>query len=153
MSEPIPDRIEVTFDMTADDYARYFAMRGRNESGWTNFLAYAAGLFGAIPVALMFRSIGAHLSGDPAAGDLIGQFSLASFLLGTAAMVIVASFARRMAIRKYLAGTPNAFESKTVVLDSTGVTLTGQISQTMWRWAAVSQFTTSQKQLLLIWIG
>jgi hypothetical protein len=30
---------------------------------------------------------------------------------------------------------------------ATGVTLTGQISQTMWQWAAVSRFT-SEKQLL-----
>ena len=74
--------------MTADDYARYFAIRGQHESRWTNFLAYAAGLFSAIPVALMLRSIGGRLSGDPAAGDLIGQFSLAAVLLGTVAMVI-----------------------------------------------------------------
>lgn len=152
MSEPIPDRIEVTFAMTADDYARYFAVRGGRQSEWTNFIAYVAGLFCAIPVALLFRSIGARLSGDPAAGDLIGQFSLAAFLLGTVAMNIAGSFARRMAVRKYLTGTPNAFESKTAVLDATGVTLTGQISQAMWRWAAVSRFT-NEKQFLLIWIG
>jgi hypothetical protein len=36
----------------------------------------------------MLRSIGGRLSGDPAAGDLIGQFSLAAVLLGTVAMVI-----------------------------------------------------------------
>jgi hypothetical protein len=120
MSELIPDRIEVTFDMTADDYARYFAIRGQHESRWTNFLAYAAGLFSAIPVALMLRSIGGRLSGDPAAGDLIGQFSLAAVLLGTVAMVIAGSFVRRIAVRRYLAGTPNAFESKTAVFDAPG---------------------------------
>ncbi|MGB6395991.1 MAG: hypothetical protein WBF73_09920 [Bradyrhizobium sp.] len=65
MSELIPDRIEVTFDMTADDYARYFAIRGQHESRWTNFLAYAAGLFSAIPVALMFRSIGGVCPATP----------------------------------------------------------------------------------------
>jgi hypothetical protein len=83
---------------------------------------------------------------------LIGQFSLASFLLGTLAMVIAGYFLRRVAIKKYLAGTPNAFGSKTIVLDASGVTLTGQISQAMWRWAAVSRFS-SNKELLLIWIG
>jgi hypothetical protein len=152
MSDPIPDRIEVTFDMTAHDYARYFAIRRRREQGWTNWVVYVAGLFSAIPVALLFRSIGAHLSGGLAAGELIGQFSLASFLLGTVAMVVAGSFARRVAIRKYLAGTLNAFESKTAVFDATGVTLTGQISQTTLRWAAVSRLT-SEKELLLIWIG
>jgi len=121
MSEPIRDRIEVTFAMTADDYARYFAARGRQESGWTNVLTYALGLFSAIPVALMFRSVGARPSGGPAAGDLIGQFSLASFLLGTVAMVVAGYFVCHVAIKKYLAGTPNAFESKTAVLDRTGV--------------------------------
>jgi len=54
--------------------------------------------------------------------------------------------------KKYPAGTPNAFESKTAVLDRTGVTLTGQMAQAMWRWAAMSRFT-SEKELLLIWIG
>ena len=36
MSDPIPDRIEVTFEMTADDDARYFAIRGKRESAWAN---------------------------------------------------------------------------------------------------------------------
>jgi hypothetical protein len=46
----------------------------------------------------------------------------------------------------------NFLESKTAVFDATGITLTGQISQAMWRWAAVSRFT-SESDLLLIWIG
>jgi hypothetical protein len=150
MSDPIPDRIEVTFEMTAHDYARYFTIRG-HESGWTNRLAYAGAFFSAIPVALIFRSIGVRLS-SPAAADLIGQFSLWSFLLGAFAIIIAGSLMCRIAIRKYLAGTPNAFESKTAVLDATGVTLTGQISQAMWQWAAISRLS-SEKQLLLIWIG
>ncbi len=152
MGDPIPTRIEVTFDMTADDYGRYFAVRGRLEPRWTNLLAYAAGLFSAIPVALLFRSVGARLSGGLAAADLIGQFSLVSFLLGTVAMVIAGSFARRVAMTRHLAGTLNAFESKTAVFDAAGVTLTGHLSQTMWQWAAVNRLT-SEKELLLIWIG
>jgi hypothetical protein len=129
MSDPAPDQISVTFNMTADDYARYFAVMNRRESSWANLIAYAAALFTAIPVALVFRSIGARLSGEAAAGDLIGKFSLAAFLLGTVAIVVAGSVARRMAVGKYLAGTLNAFESKTAVLDATGITLTGQISQ------------------------
>jgi hypothetical protein len=62
MSNSMPDQMTVTFAMTADDYARYFAVRSRHASRWANFLAYAAALFAAIPVALMFRSIGARLS-------------------------------------------------------------------------------------------
>ena len=152
MSDFPPDRMTVTFAMTAEDYARYFAVRGRQESRWTNLLAYAAALFAAIPVALIFRSIGAHLSRDSAAIDLIGKFSPAAFLLGTVAMVAAGVFLRRKSISNYLAGTLNAFESKTAVFDATGITLTGQLSQAMWRWAAISGLT-SEKGLLLIWIG
>jgi hypothetical protein len=151
MSDPVPDRIAVTFAMTADDYARYFAVRNRHEAGAANFFAYAAALFSAIPVALAFRFIGRRLSGD-AAADLIGQFSLAAFLLGTIAIVVAGLFARRIATRRYLAGTLNAFESKTVVFDATGITVTGKLSQTMWQWAAISR-SQSGKDLLLVWIG
>ncbi|WP_079538155.1 YcxB family protein [Bradyrhizobium lablabi] len=138
--------------MTADDYARYFAVRSRRASRWANFLAYAAALFAAIPVALMFRLIGARQSASAATIDLIGQFSLASFLLGTVAIVAAGIFLRRKSINTLVAGTLNAFEPKTAVFDATGITLTGQLSQAMWRWAAISGFT-SEKGLLLIWIG
>lgn len=152
MSDLPPDRMTVTFAMTAEDYARYFAVRSRQESRWTNLLAYATALFAAIPVALIFRSIGAHLSRDSAAIDLIGKFSLAAFLLGTVAMVAAGAFLRRRSISNYLAGTLNAFESKTAVFDATGIAVSGQLSQAMWRWTAISGFTT-EKGLLLIWIG
>ena len=152
MSAPTPDRIAVTFAMTADDYARYFAVRSRSEGGSANLFAYIAALFSAIPVALAFRSIGWRLSGGSAAADLIGQFSLAAFLLGAIAIVVAGLFARRIATRRYLAGTLNAFEPKTVVFDATGITVTGQLSQTMWQWAAISR-SQSAKDLLLIWIG
>ena len=154
MSDSTPDRMAVTFEMTADDYARYFAVRGRREPRWTNLVAYIVALFAAIPVALIFRWIGAHLTRDSAAIALIGKFSLAAFLLGTIAMIAVGVFLRRTSISNYLAGTLNAFEPKTAVFDATGITITvsGQLSQAMWRWAAISGFT-SEKGLLLIWIG
>src|SRR5277367_4602285 len=149
MSDPIRDRIEVTFDTTADEYARCFAVRAKHESAWANFGVFVALLFTAIPVALLFRFFGTHLSASSTGADLIGQFSLASFLLGTIATVIAGSCGRRTAINRYLAGTPNAFGSKTAVFDATGVALIGQISQTMWQWAAVSRLSC-EKQLLLI---
>jgi hypothetical protein len=152
MNDSIPERIAVTFSLTADDYARYFAVLNRRGSGWANVSAYAAALFGAIPVALLFRSIGARVSGNAAAADLIGKFSLAAFLLGTVAIVVAGHFLRRRAIRRHLTGALNALESKTAVIDSTGITVSGQLSQAMWRWAAVSRFT-SERELLLIWIG
>ena len=152
MSDFIPDRIAVTFKMTADDYARYFTVLSRHQSGRADLYAYIAALLGAIPVALLFRSIGARRLADSAAVELIGQFSLAAFLLGTVAIVVAALVARRIAVRRHIAGTLNAFESKTAVFDASGVTLTGQISQASWRWVAVSRFT-SGSGLLLIWIG
>jgi hypothetical protein len=152
MSDPIPDRIAVTFSLTADDYARFAAVVSRHQSGQANLYAYVAVFFGAIPVALLFRSLGAHGPDDPAAVDSIGQLSLAAYLLGTLATVVAGLLVRRIAIRKHLAGTLNAFESKTAVFDVTGITLTGQVSQVVWRWPAISR-CTGEKDLLLIWIG
>jgi hypothetical protein len=119
--------------------------------GRTSTLAVA---FSAIPAALMFRSIGAHRLDDPEAVNLIGQFSLAAYLLGTLAIVAAAAglLMRRIALRKHIAGTLNAFESKTAVFDATGMTQTGQLSQATWQWAGISR-CTSEKDLLLIWIG
>ena len=99
MSDFIPDRIAVTFKMTADDYARYFTVLSRHQSGRADLYAYIAALLGAIPVALLFRSIGARRLADSAAVELIGQFSLAAFLLGTVAIVVAALVARRIAVR------------------------------------------------------
>jgi hypothetical protein len=59
---------------------------------------------------------------------------------------------RKIAIRRNLAGTPNAFESKTAVIDAAGITLIGQISQATWRWAAITRLT-GDRDLLLLWIG
>jgi hypothetical protein len=152
MTDPIPDRIAVTFSLIADDYARYYAILSRRQSNWTNIFACVAALFSAIPVALTFRALGTRLSDYPEAADLIGEFSLAAFLLGTIAIVVAGFFPRKIAIRKHLTGTPNAFESKTAVIDAAGISLIGQISQATWRWAAISSFT-SDRGLLLIWIG
>jgi hypothetical protein len=152
MSEAAADRIAVTFSMTADDYARYFAIIGRQESRRTSLIAYVVALFAAIPVALALRSIAAHLSREPAAADLVGQLSLAAFLIGAFTMLAAGLCVRRIAVRQHIAGTLNAFSSKTAVFDTSGITLTGQISQAMWQWAAITRFT-SHGGLFLIWVG
>jgi hypothetical protein len=152
MSDSIPDRIAVTFNITADDYARCFAVQNGQKSGWIMTLIFHAAWFSAIPVALLFRSIGARLSRNSAAADLIGWFSLAAFLLGLIAVFVAGFSAREIAMREFVVGTPNAFGSKTAVLDSTGITVTGQKSQGTWQWAAVTRFT-SERGLLLLWIG
>ena len=150
MSDAAAEMIAVTFSMTADDYKRYFAVMGRQ--GRPAFIAYVIVLFAAIPVALALRSFAAHLSRAPAAADLVGQSSLAAFLVGAFTMLVAGLCVRRIAIRKHLAGTLNAFNFKTAVFDATGITVTGQISQATWRWAAATQFT-SQSGLFLIWVG
>ncbi|HLX16235.1 MAG TPA: YcxB family protein [Bradyrhizobium sp.] len=152
MSDAIVDRIAVTFSMTADDYARYFAVVNRHQPRRGNFIAFLAVFVGAIPVALAFRAIGTSLSGSTATGDLIGRASLFAFLLGGCAMLVAGYVIRRIASNRYLAGTPNAFEAKTVAFDATGVTLTGKISEARWRWAAFSRFTY-ENDLLLLWTG
>jgi hypothetical protein len=144
------EMIAVTFSMTADDYARYFAVMGRQ--GRPALIAYVVALFAGIPVALALRALAAHLTLEPAAADLVGQLSLAAFLIGAFTMLAAGLCVRRIAVRKYLAGTLNAFNFKTAVFDATGITLTGQISQATWRWAAATRFT-SQSGLFLIWVG
>ncbi|MGB9115042.1 YcxB family protein [Bradyrhizobium sp.] len=56
------------------------------------------------------------------------------------------------AVKKHLAGMLNAFEAKTAIFDATGVTVTGQISETKWRWAAISR-VTCEREFFLVWIG
>jgi hypothetical protein len=152
MSNSAPGRIAVTFNMTADDYAKYFAVLSRRESSWTHLFGYLTVFFAAIPVALAFRSIGQHLSVDSAAVELIGYLSLTAFLLGIFATIAAGVVVRRIAVKRHLTGTLNAFESKTAVFDATGLTLTGQISQANWQWAAVSSFS-NENDLFLIWIA
>jgi hypothetical protein len=106
MSDAAADRIAVTFSMTADDYARYFAIIGRQESRRASLIAYVVTLFAAIPVALALRSIAAHLSREPAAADLVGQLSLAAFLIGAFTMLAAGLSVRRIAVRQHIAGTP-----------------------------------------------
>ena len=152
MGSPVSDRIEVTFSMTADDYARYFAITQREESGRANFIPFAIALSCAVAVALAFRAIAAYLALNPDAVDMVGYFSLVAFLLGIVFTVAALFVGRRIALRNYVNTTLNAFESKTAVFDATGVALNGQLSQARWRWAAVGRFT-NEDGLFLIWIG
>jgi hypothetical protein len=101
---------------------------------------------------LVFRSIGQHLSIAPADAELIGMCSLLAFLSGLITIGLALVIARRFAIRNHVGGTLNAYEPKTVVLDATGVTMIGQLSQANWHWAAISQLTI-ESGLMLLWIA
>jgi hypothetical protein len=152
MSEAVPNRLTVAFEMTADDYRRAFAVANRHQSVPYGYLAYLAALFAAIPVALAFRFVGKGLSGDAAAADLIGRYSLFAYMLGAIAMVVAGLLLNRRAVARHLDKMLNAYAPKTVIFDAAGVTLTGQLSQASWLWAAISG-VSDERGLLLIWIG
>jgi hypothetical protein len=152
MDSSVSEQIAVTFSMTADDYARYLALARRLDSGWTAFVAYFATLFGAVPVALAFRSFGAQAFDDPAVLKSIGYSSLFAFMLGVFAAIAAMLFLRRIATSKALGATINAFAPKTAIFDASAITLKGQLSEASWRWAAVGRFMNANG-LLLIWVG
>jgi hypothetical protein len=152
MVDSSADRITLQFAMTMDDYARYVAVVERRQSDWTAYVVFVGTFFAAIPVALVSRSIGQHLSIAAADAELIGKSSLIAFLLGVMFMFLAGLIRSRLALRRHVEEIPNAFGPKTVVFDAMGVTATGQISEANWRWAAVKQLTT-EKGLLLVWIG
>jgi len=151
MSEPAPERIAVTFSMTADDYARYFEVMNRKYSrGFVLLCCLTA--FGAIPLALSFRWLELRLSGHAPVAEIVGLFSLVAFLLGIVTMIGTNLVAQKDATKRSLAMTLNAFEFKTATFNTSEIVVTGQISQSMWRWAAVSRFTI-ERGLFMIWIG
>jgi len=152
MSESGRDQIAVTFNMTADDYARYFAIVRRRDGRRANFTAYILALFGAIPVALAFRYLALHWSYDSVAVDLAGRCSVFAFLFGAFTMVAAGSILSRMSVSRYLSGAQRAFESRKAVFDAKGLAVTGRISEASWQWAAVARVTV-ERGLLLIWVG
>ncbi len=146
------DTIVVQATLTRADYARYFDIVGRRQSDWTSTAICAGAFFAAVPCALIFRRLSQAWTEDPADADLIGKLTLLAFLLGAAATVIALVVIRRRFIVQSIDGTLNAFGPKTATFDTEGVTLTGQIAESMWRWPAVSELTIAQ-DLLLIWVG
>jgi hypothetical protein len=152
MNDAIADQIAVTFNLTAADYAWYYTVLNRYQSGGANTIAFISAIFGAIPVGLAFRFIALQLPEGRDAAEIIGRSSLLAFLLGASAMIVAGVFLRRAAVKRHLAGMLNAFETKTAVFDATGVTMTGRISEAGWRWTAISRLTR-ERDLLLVWIG
>jgi hypothetical protein len=151
MADPTPDSMTLQTAMTQDDYARY-SVAMRRATGWMPTLIYVGAFFAAIPVALVFRLLGQHLALVPQDVDLIGKFSLFAFMLGAMAIILAGAIAGRLAFRRQVQGTLNAFEPKTVVLDLEGVTVTGQLSHTHWRWPAISKLAL-ESGFILMWVG
>jgi len=152
MSEPSPTRISVTFNVTADDYARYAACIDRRSRGWTSFNSSVVVIFCAIPVALLFRALAAQQLHDPAASELAGHFSLFSFVLGVIASWIGSIVLTRVARKRYFEATVDSREPRTAELDHSGITVTGKATQSRWQWTAINRCTL-ERRLLLLWIA
>src|SRR5215831_3486099 len=122
-----PFSLEV--QLNADDYRRYFAIAGKRESGFSNAMIFVVALFLAIAVAFLFRALASLETQSPAAIELVGRYSLFAYLVGVLVYLMVGSIMRRRSIGRILAGTPHAFDSKTIVLDTDAVSITGKLSE------------------------
>jgi hypothetical protein len=144
--------IQLQVQLGPEDYARYFAIVGKQQSTWTNLAIYAGAFFMAIPAALAGKALAALETNSPVAIDLVGRFSLFAFFGGIVTLTLAMWLVRRRAIAGALSAVPNAFDAKTVVLDENGVSITGKLSQARWTWPAISSVTAEQG-LVLLWIG
>jgi hypothetical protein len=147
---PSPERIAVTFTLTVDDYASYAAAvdrRSRGRSGLASLVLF----FGAVPAALLFRSLASHWLGDADAIELAGQFSLFAYTIGVVAAMIAGAWMTRHARRRY-AERVESGKTRTIEFDRSGVTGTSRAAQFKWQWTAFSQ-CTFQRGLVLIWDG
>src|SRR5258708_5777521 len=105
MSEPVPERIAVTFDMTVDHYERYALAVDRRSRSWLTFNISIAPLFAAIPVALLFRWLASQHLDDRDAIDIVGEYSLFSYGLAIIAAWIGLSLNRRIMRNRYFKAT------------------------------------------------
>jgi|SRR5215471_5030464 len=144
--------IQLQVQLSAEDYARYFAVMGKRRSTWVDFTIYAGTFFMALPVSLAVEALASRESGSPFVVQLAGRYSLFAFFAGLITFGVALWITRRRAIGVALSTTPNAFDPKTVVLDEHGVTITGKLSQARWTWPAITRVTADQG-LALFWIG
>jgi hypothetical protein len=153
MNDPSPERIAVTFNPSADDYARYVAAVDRRTRSWPAFSVWVAVFFCAIPVALLFRVLASerHIA-DPGAIEMAGKFGLFAFVFGVFAAWIGFFAIRRMAQKRYFETTVAWPGPRTIELDHIGITQTTKATQSKWQWSAVNRCTL-ERGLLLMWIA
>ena len=152
MSDRVPDRIAVTYALTARDYVTYAAAIDRRTRSWTGFTTSVLVLFCAVPAALLFRTLAGQRSHDIEMIEMVGRSSLFAFALGVFASWIGAAIGTRLARRKYYEGLARPEDSRTVVLETSGITLTSRTSQSNLQWSAVTG-VSGMRDLLLIWIS
>ena len=138
--------------LNADDYRRYFAIIVKRQSTRFNTVMFAGAFFAAIAVAFAFRSLAALESADRAVIEIVGRYSLFAYGIGVIAVLLVESIIRRRSIGGMLAGTPHAFDPKTVVLDAHAVSIKGKLSDVRWTWPAFTELVVTNRMLCL-WIG
>ena len=149
MSDAAPERFVITYDVTADDYARYAASVERRRSSWTNVNIFVATFFCAIPVALWFHALAAQSLDDSEAIEIAGRFSLYAFALGVIATIIAGYIIRHIERKKYYK-TAVAGGRRTAVIDRSGIAVSADGSQWKAPWAAF-QRCTRERGLLLVW--
>jgi|SRR5215475_9695517 len=151
MSDRVPDRIAVTYTLTARDYVTYAAAIDRRTRSWAGFTISVLVLFCAVPVALLFRTLAEQHTHDIEMVEMVGRSSLFAFALGVFVTWIGAAIGTRLARRKYYTGLARPGDSRTVVLEPSGITLTSRTSQSNLQWSAVTG-VSGMRDLFLIWI-
>jgi hypothetical protein len=152
MSDPAPERIAATFDMTVDDYERYALAVDRRGRSWLTFYISIAPVLAAIPVALLFRWLASQHLDDPDAIDIVGEYSLFSFCLAILATWIGLSVNRQILRNRYFKTTMGPPAQRTAELDHTGVAVISKGARAIYEWTMVPRCTFEQS-LLLIWIS
>jgi hypothetical protein len=152
MSDPAPERIAVTFDMTVDEYESYAIAVDRRNRSWLTFFVSIAPLFAAIPVALLFRWQASQHLDDLDAIDSIGKYSLLSFGLAVFATWIAMSLNRWIVRNRYFKTATGPNEQRTAELDHSGVAVSSKGMRAVYEWTTVPRCTFEQR-LLLIWIS
>jgi hypothetical protein len=152
MTDPAAERIVITYNLTADDYARYAAAVERRSRSWTTFNISLAACFCAIPVALWFRWLAAQSLDDPEAVEMAGHFSLYAFALGVIATIVSGYIIQHVDRKRYYKATVSPREPRIAVIDRSGVTVSVNGSEWKAQWAAL-QRCTRERDLLLIWFG
>jgi hypothetical protein len=148
MSDPAPERIAVTFDLTVDEYERYALAVGRRGRSWLTFFVSIAPLIAAIPVALLFRWLASQHLDNADAIDIVGEYSLLSFGLAIIATWIGLSVNRWIVRNRYFKTTTAPLGPRT----AERLTLISKGVRAIYEWTMVPRCTFEQK-LLLIWIS
>ena len=152
MSDRVPDRIAVTYTLSARDDVIYAAAIDRRTPSWAGFTISVSVLFSAIPVALMFQTLAAQRTRDAELLEMVGRSSLFAFGLAILMSWIGAAISTRLARRNCYERCASQSGSRTVVLETSGITLTSRTSQPNRQWSAVTGFS-GRRDLLLIWIS